>query len=211
MDIILASVVGITTGVLSSGLVWWTLNRRLRPKVWWAPQLSSHEDAVGNAFVRVQLANAGRRAAIDVHVIWRLRVEGLGNRSSYSYIALREDRIPHLAASGEEESTHRWTLNFARIAPDGFENYADYFPESLMARIRDGDSSLTVVDVMGAQPFLSPGSEATLEAYAYTTDSVSGARTLSHHSFRAADVVRGIFIGESTVVTPHGLDSRGRE
>lgn len=167
-------------GVAASALFWWVQNHYVVPRVVFSDGISKQrtDDSPSGVRYRIKLVNNGKRRAIDLEVIARLRIKGLrpefpGNWEVID-LAMYVDRQPFVSPS----------RNFvARFYPEGTEKFASsLFPQAIIDKKRQ--RLLTLEDVMQL------GNNADLMLVVFCYDEFSGARKMFHtRRFTREDIV----------------------
>jgi len=177
---VLEFIAGFLMGVLTNIFSWWILSHWVVPRLRFSPAISktprqpTQDDKSGYKY-RIKFENAGRRPIIDVELMARLRIKGLGEhpKTNWQIVYIPLDgsvvyRIPRIVPVGRGRHT-RHILGFYVNSVDEFRNNPIYPPE---IRYKAQERVLLLEDL------LTLGTEADLEVEAFGYDEFSGARKL---------------------------------
>jgi len=189
--------IGIVVGVATNIFSWWILFHGIVPKVRFSPYISKtpftqtgHD--ISSYRYRVKYENAGGRAIIDLEVMARLSIKGLGPYETSWHmflVPLNPDgelsfRTPRLLPKRKNLSTghiNRFHINSAVEHLD-----RPPYPDNIREKARLGTLQL--------EDLLNLGSEAFLEVQAFGYDEFSGARKLFiSKPYTARDIREGPF------------------
>jgi hypothetical protein len=196
-------ILGFILGIITNFVAWWILFHAIVPHIRFSTAISktsfeaTPDDKSGYRY-RVKFENAGTRSVIDVEVIARLRIKGLGRYPKTNWqvidIPVENDRsisyrIPRIQPVRDGHIRH--TVRFCINSVEEFcEN--PLYPEPI--RKKAENKTLLLEDL------LKSGSKATLRVYAFGYDEFSGTRKLFlSKEYTAEDILEGPF------------DSRGLE
>jgi hypothetical protein len=188
---------GVAAGIATNFFVWWVLFHWLDPDIQFSPQLSKVPRArteldKAQFRYRVKLENSGRRRAIDIEIMARLRVKGLKTPQIWNilYVPLRSNgdvshRIPFMDPAKTGVVANRKIIFLHLNSSDTLPHWS-IFPEEIRQRAENRELLL--------EELLSIGSKADLQFYAYAYDSFSGTRKLFvSKRYTAEDIAEGPF------------------
>lgn len=173
---------GFILGIATNLLTWWILSHLVVPHIRFSPQISktrankTQDDRSGYKY-RIKIENSGRRAAIDVEIIARLRIKGIGSfpRTNWHIVNIplnthgdKSYRIPRILPL-KRDFARRHTLQFLVNEAEEFRTNPIY-PEPI--RKKAERRTLLLEDL------LTLGNAANLQVLAFAYDEFSGARKL---------------------------------
>ena len=177
-DFILGIMVGIATNIFS----WWILFHKIVPNVRFSTDISktpiapSNDDASGFRY-RFKFENSGSRAVIDLEIMARIRIRGLGpyKRTNWQVIQVplsadgaTSRHLPRLKPTRTGKHVRHVLRLFVNAAPDRFDRpvFSELVRRKAIARTLELEDLLTA------------GAESNLEIEAFGFDEFSGARKL---------------------------------
>ncbi len=203
---------GVAAGIATNFLVWWVLFHWLDPNIQFSPQLSGVPRArteldQSEYRYRVKLENSGRRRAIDIEIMARLRVKGLRTPEIWNilYVPLRSNgevshRIPFMDPAKAGVVANR-KIVFLHLNSSETLPHWSIFPEEIREKAESRELLL--------EEILSIGSKGDLQFYAYAYDNFSGSRKLFvSKRYTVDDVGQGPFDQDALTITggPSGSD-----
>jgi hypothetical protein len=167
MDPLMAQIISTLLGVAASLAAWAILFHVLRPKLHFSTAVSRvpAEEEVGGFAYRVKLRNPGRREILDVHLVAKLRIQGLNPERPHNW------EVAHLPVSfgGHIPVIHPGTHPLVRIKtsrPDEFTRRV--YPSDIRAKAAAG--TIRLEDLLGL------GTRAYVQIIGFGSDSFSGSR-----------------------------------
>jgi hypothetical protein len=123
LDILIAVVVGIGSGLTASLIFWYLQYRVFRAQLELSPTLASYKLGEGGVTrTELKLRNRGRRPIIDMELLVRVAVSGLATEGHIVPLSLEEWRRPHLPPNKSvlyvlpptrlKELTKRWYSHY---------------------------------------------------------------------------------------------------
>ena len=180
--------IGFLFGIIASLLAWWFQSHLIVPNIQFSPfigKIPSVENKSGYKY-RIKLENSGKRSVIDIEIMARLRIKGLGdfpNNWRINYIPLEglgiTYRIPVITRKNEKKSGHIITFDVNEVVE--FKKLERY-PASIKRKAKE--NTLLLEDVLNL------GSEANVRIEAFGFDEFSGARKFFKSKFYTIHDIR---------------------
>jgi hypothetical protein len=207
---------GFVLGIATNLLSWWILSHLIVPRISFSPQISktrTHKtqgDQSGYKY-RVKIENSGRRAAIDVEIIARLRVKGIGGfpKTNWHIVNIplsthgdKSYRIPRILPV-KKGLARRHTLRLLINEVEEFRTSLIY-PEAIRKKAEEGTLLL--------EDLLTLGSAANLQILVFAYDEFSGARKLFvSKRYTCGDIKEGPFDRKGLEVKELPTKEQGNE
>ena len=187
--------IGFLFGIIASLLAWWFQSHLIVPNIQFSPfigKIPSVENKSGYKY-RIKLENSGKRSVIDIEIMARLRIKGVGdfpNNWKVYYIPLGDlgitFRIPIMTRKKTKTSGHTITLDIHEVVEFKKLEKLERFPDNIKQKAKE--NTLLLEDL------LSLGSEANVRIEAFGFDEFSGARKFFKSKFYTIrDIKEGRF------------------
>lgn len=187
--------IGFLFGIIASLLAWWFQFHLIVPNIQFSPYISkipSVENKSGYKY-RIKLENSGRRSVIDIEIMVKLRIKGVGdfpNNWIVNYIPLGDfgitHRIPIIIRKKTETYGHTLTLDVNEVVEFKNLERLERYPDNIKRKAKE--NTLLLEDVLNL------GSEANIRIEAFGFDEFSGARKFFKSKFYTIhDIKEGKF------------------
>lgn len=183
-DIVLV-LLGALLGIGSSGTFWWIQSHYIVPKIEFSNEIAEYPVGEPIGVFRAKMLNCGRRNIIDLRIIVRVSIYGLGSRQMWTSFDLKHstETVPILAPGKNK------LINV-------FRPELGVQPTIQMTQyVRDAIEGVTSL-----RGLLELGSDSSISVYAFGYDEFSGAQKLFMSKFYDSHDIRiGVFDGLNVV------------
>ena len=173
---LIPTIVGVASGLVSSGIFWLVVSRLLTPFIYVRRDLAEFNNEKGKLITQVCIYNLGRGAIYDLEVRASIRMRGIAHESTTDTLRLTPIDSDIVRASTK---VHRYALSPDRAA--AFHNYVRFLPADLRSWYAAG-GRVSVRDLLNAFP----GSSVEIlisGAHGYTGSRTHEVRTFYVHNF----------------------------
>ena len=184
VETIISISIGFLFGIIASLLAWWFQSHLIVPNIQFSPNISKipSVDKKSGYNYRIKLENSGKRSIIDIEIMVKLRIKGVGdfpNNWRVNYIPLEEMginyRIPIITRKKEKKSGHIITLDINEVVDFKKLETLERYPDNIKRKAKE--KTLLLEDVLRL------GSEANIRIEAFGFDEFSGARKFFKSKF----------------------------
>ena len=184
VETIISISIGFLFGIIASLLAWWFQSHLIVPNIQFSQNISKipSVDKKSRYKYRIKLENSGKRSVIDIEIMARLRIKGVGdfpNNWRVNYIPLEEMginyRIPIITRKKEIKSGHIITFDVNEVVDFKKLETLERYPDNIKRKAKE--KTLLLEDVLRL------GSEANIRIEAFGFDEFSGARKFFKSEF----------------------------